>query len=208
MKTRLHLNENHFVDSSLTFSEISKTLTCNLYPDMQYKKTKTLLSNWLGVEKSQIVLGNGSTDIIQRVFSILTRNDGNVVFPWPSYILYAELENKFGIQAYRTSLNDKKQIHLNNIEKALHLRENIKLIVICNPNNPTGTVLNRDDIKSFMQKIPSSVTVLIDEAYIEYTETIEKYTALNLISKFDNLIICRTFSKLYGLAALRIGYAI
>jgi histidinol-phosphate aminotransferase len=208
MKARLHLNENHFVDSSLIFSEISKILTCNLYPDIQYIETKRLLSNWLDVEKSRIVLGNGSTDIIQRIFSSMVRGNNNIIFPWPSYILYSELEIKYSVQAYRTPLNEKKQVDLDDILTTLRINDNIKFIIICNPNNPTGTILKRSDIQSFMQKIPLTITVLIDEAYIEYAKSTEEYTALKLTSEFNNLIVCRTFSKLYGLAALRIGYAV
>lgn len=207
MITRLHLNENVFTCDSPVFSSILNRLDLiYLYPDMKYNYSKKILADWLGVKQEQVVLGNGSSELIQRIYLDKLGGKGRVVFPWPSYVLYSELEVLSGIPACKVPLGYDLKVDLKVILN--YIDKDTKLVILCNPNNPTGTVFKKSELEEFLKHVPEEITVLVDEAYIDYIDEIENYSALELVNKWNNLIVVKTFSKLYGLAALRLGYAV
>lgn len=204
---RMHLNENVFTyDSPVNDSLMGCFNTICLYPDIKYSSLKNKLANWLGVRQEQLVIGNGSSELIHRIYMEISERKGRVIFPWPSYVLYSEMETLSGIPAIKVPLGEEKQIDLEAVLR--HIDDETKLIILCNPNNPTGSVFTGNDLRGFLEYIPKQVMVLVDEAYIDYINDISNYSAISLVDKWSNLVVIKTFSKLYGMAALRLGYAI
>jgi histidinol-phosphate aminotransferase len=190
---RLHLNENPFVSSEY-----------NRYPDDSYLIVRRRLKEFYNIKNSEVLVGNGSTELISAIFLWAKLQGKEIVFPWPSYILYQELDCIYNIKAKKINVClrawDLEQI-------AIEVPENA-LLVLCNPNNPTGTFIPKHKLKELFANIPSSTTILLDEAYIEFIKDELKGGFAREVDAYRNLIVVRTFSKYFGLAGLRIGYAI
>ncbi|MFM9327768.1 pyridoxal phosphate-dependent aminotransferase [Paenibacillus mesotrionivorans] len=208
MTTRLHLNENLFTyaDSPVLAGLVNHINETSLYSDMEYKELKEVLADWLGFHENQLVLGNGSSELIQRIYMDYLGENGKAIYPWPSYVLYSELENIHGSPACRVPLDRNYKVDLQAIVD--HINRETMLIILCNPNNPTGTVFTSKELNEFMSKVPDNVLVLVDEAYMDYVPNNKEYTALTLVNQWSNLLVVRSFSKLYGLASLRMGFAV
>ncbi|HAU20742.1 MAG TPA: histidinol-phosphate transaminase, partial [Gammaproteobacteria bacterium] len=149
-------------------------------------------------------LGNGSNDILELVArAYVCQAEDEVVFSQYAFVVYPLVTQALGATAVVTPAND----FGHDLDAMLaSITDNTKLIFVANPNNPTGTLLSDDAIYAFLSKVPSSVIVVLDQAYIEYLDTTD--LSIGWLNEFDNLIITRTFSKAYGLAGLRVGYSI
>ncbi|MBT2284122.1 histidinol-phosphate aminotransferase family protein [Paenibacillus polymyxa] len=190
---RMHLNENPLV----------KQRYCR-YPDPQYGELRSLLRKQFGLKHTEVLIGNGSTEIITAIFLWAHLNQKKIVFPWPSYILYQELEYLFKTDVTRISFGLDEW----DIEKIADAVPENGLLILCNPNNPTGRYLPREAIRRLISKLPVSATVLLDEAYIEYVDVENEEHGLTDADFIQKCIVVRTFSKFYGLAGWRIGYAL
>ena len=175
------------------------------YPDANGFYLKKALANKYGVNSQQITLGNGSNDLLELVVRTFVTSDHEVIFSEYAFIVYPLITQAINAQAVVVPAKDYGH-DLTAMLAAITVKT--RLIFIANPNNPTGTFLTQDDLYAFLTKVPSDVLVVLDEAYFEYVKLRAHGNALQWISEFGNLIVSRTFSKAYGLAGLRVGYAI
>lgn len=182
------------------FSRLSY-VAFNRYPNEEYYDLVEQIAKNFSVDKAQILLGNGSSEIIEKVFHAFGGDGRKIIFPQPSfsmYKIYAKAADAEGI-----SFGLEKNFDLNVDEFIKKIRSvRADLAVVCNPNNPTGNALTLGQTEKILQSIDCAF--LLDEAYVEFYGK----SAVNLVKKYPNLIVARTFSKAYGLAAARVGYMI
>ena len=176
-----------------------------LYPDGNGFDLKQKLSTRLGVGADQITLGNGSNDVLEVIAHCFADARSEVVFSQFAFAVYPLVTQAIGAKAVSVPAKDWGH-DLDSMATAV--TENTRLIFVANPNNPTGTVHSADAIDAFLRKIPDDVLVVLDEAYCEYMTGKEAPDGVALLSRFPNLVVCRTFSKAWGLAALRVGYSV
>jgi len=155
----------------------------------------------------RIALGSGSCDLLLAAGDALLEPGAELVYAWPSFSMYPHLAAASGARAIEVPLTPDACHDLDAI--AAEVTVATRLVLICNPNNPTSTALPLEDIEAFLEKIPDYVCVILDEAYIEFSLTVgDPFTSLPLLARHPNLVILRTFSKVYGLAGLRVGYGL
>lgn len=173
------------------------------YPD-QYELTAALAAR-LGVAEEQIVLGNGSNDVLDLVARVFLAPGRSAVFSEHAFAVYPLATQSAGAECIVTSAR-----HYGHDLAAMRaaLRPDTHLVWIANPNNPTGTFLPGGQMRAFLQTVPPDVVVVLDEAYNEYLPPADRVDTLAWLRDFPNLVITRTFSKIHGLAGLRIGYAV
>lgn len=200
----LRSNENPYGPSPLALKAISNNIkSTNRYNWGTASELITELAKKNNVEESNIFIGAGSTEILDLVAKYIASEKANYVIADPSYDYWTTTMDNLGMNKVKVALTADKKIDLSKMFNAIN--QDTKLIYICNPNNPTGTICERDQLVTLIKKAPKNVTILVDEAYLEYTK--EK-TLTELIKSTPNLIIVKTFSKVYGLAGARIGYAV
>jgi histidinol-phosphate aminotransferase len=161
------------------------------------------------IKNNQIALGNGTSEIIVNLVRGLVGANEQLLFAWPSFIMYKLAAQAHGRSSIIIPVLRDFSYNLNTMLKEANNKNNkVKLIIIANPNNPTGKYLPYNDFKDFILKIKNDIVVAIDEAYFEYVQENDYHTALELALSRPRTIVLRTFSKIYGLAGLRLGYAI
>ncbi|WP_028974141.1 histidinol-phosphate transaminase [Spirochaeta cellobiosiphila] len=203
---KLSSNENPLGTSPKATQAMKQYLDQSfIYPDGAYSELRTRLSQHLGTQNDNLIIGNGSDEIITLLgLTYLTPND-EVILAKETFSEYLFATKIMGATPIQVPL--KEGYHdLEAMEASI--TSSTKMIFICNPNNPTGTYWPEKDILKFLDKVPSEVLVVLDEAYNEYVRAEDYPHSVNLLNKYNNLIILRTFSKIYGLAALRVGYGI
>lgn len=175
------------------------------YPDSNAFELKAALAAHYDVPPEWITLGNGSNDILELAAHALVEKDQAIVYSQYSFAVYALATQGLGARAIvvpaRAYGHDLDAM-------AAAITPDTRLVFIANPNNPTGTFIDGPGIEAFLQKVPASVAVVLDEAYTEYLPAEKRYDAIAWVRRFPNLIVSRTFSKVYGLAGLRIGFAV
>ncbi|SHK60466.1 histidinol-phosphate aminotransferase [Marinobacter antarcticus] len=203
---KLASNENPLGPSKKAIAAAESALTdlC-LYPDGNGFDLKQKLSTRLGVGADQITLGNGSNDVLEVIARCFAGADSEIVFSQYAFAVYPLVTQAIGAKAVavpaRAWGHDLDAM-------AAAVTEHTRLVFVANPNNPTGTVNSSSAIEAFLGKIPEDVLVVLDEAYCEYMVGEEDPDGVSLLTRFPNLIVCRTFSKAWGLAALRVGYSV
>jgi histidinol-phosphate aminotransferase len=179
----------------------------NRYPDPSYAPLRRALADRYGIPPQRIALGNGSCDILLAAGEALLEPGAEVVYAWPAFSVYPHLAAASGARAIEVPLDEEDRHDLDAI--AAEVTVATRLVMICNPNNPTSTALALEEIEAFLRRVPSHVCVILDEAYCEFALTLgDTYASLELLRKHPNLVLLRTFSKVYGLAGLRVGYAL
>ncbi len=210
---KLASNENPLGPSPKALEAIRARLsTLHRYPDGSGYYLKEKLSQKLGVNPEQLILGNGSNEIIELSVRTFLLPGEEALQAFPTFLVYEKVVKAAGGTMISVPLQDLSV----NLERVLEsLTEKVKIIFLCNPNNPTGSAFTLDQLQWFMDQVPKNVLVLVDEAYIEFSTIPGQHTAeppiksaLGLVNRNENLLVLRTFSKLYGLAGLRIGYGI
>ncbi|HPP67163.1 MAG TPA: histidinol-phosphate transaminase [bacterium] len=201
---KLASNENPLGPSPYAVKILNKkTHALNRYPEGNAFMLKEKLSQFFGINAQQIIVGNGSSEIIGMTIQSFCEQGDEIICASPSFIIYKILAYAFGAIPVEVKLNTDFSYNLDAfIEK---ISDKTKLIILCNPNNPTGSYITKQNMERFMKNIPDNIIVLCDEAYIEYAEAPDFGSAFQWLTK-GNVIIARTFSKIYGLAGLRIGY--
>ena len=208
---KLASNENPLGPSPRAVEAMSKALTSVwLYPDGNGFALKQKLSASLGIAASQITLGNGSSDILDFVVRTFVMPDSEVMFSQHSFAVYPILTQIAGAKAVVPAAKDWGN-DLNAMRAAITAKT--RVIFIANPNNPTGTWLPGNELEAFIRDLPAHVIVVVDEAYFEYANApqmqAEDYpNTIHWLDTYPNLVVSRTFSKVYGLAGLRIGYGV
>ena len=170
----------------------------NGYPDRHASGIRRLLAERLDVSPDQIALGNGAADLLHSAALSLLSTGDELVMPWPSYPLYPLLAAHAG--ATPVSVEHGPVLDAVN--------DRTRAVVICNPNDPTGTYLSSDELGSLLSSLPDHVHVLLDEALIHFQDAEDLNACLRLVDAFPRLLVVRTFSKIYGLSGLRAGYAV
>ena len=179
----------------------------NRYPDPSYWALRSALSDRYGIPPARIALGNGSCDILLAAGEALLEPGAEVVYAWPSFSVYPQLDGLSGARAVRVPLDADDRHHLEAMSREVTVAT--RLVLICNPNNPTSTAVGLDEVSGFLERVPSHVCVILDEAYCEFSLVIgDPYASVELLRRFPNLVVLRTFSKIYGLAGLRVGYGL
>ncbi|WP_207063741.1 histidinol-phosphate transaminase [Motiliproteus sp. SC1-56] len=174
------------------------------YPDGNGYALKRALQARFGLEMSQITLGNGSNDVLELVARAFLSPGAEAVFSQHAFAVYPIVTQAIGATAVVTAAKDWGH-DLDAMAAAIS--DKTRVVFIANPNNPTGTWIDRDTLVGFLDRVPERVVVVLDEAYTEYVDSSRFPDGLALLSRYPNLVVTRTFSKAYGLAALRIGYA-
>jgi histidinol-phosphate aminotransferase len=203
---KLASNENPLGLSDSVKVALQKELSAlTRYPDANGYYLKQALAEKYSVELNQVTLGNGSNDLLELIARAFVSSEHEVVFSEYAFVVYPLVTQAIGASSVVVPAKD----YGHDLDAmAAAISDKSKLIFIANPNNPTGTFLEPEQLKSFLAKVPEHVLVVIDEAYFEYAPADRRGNAIAWIKEFPNLIVSRTFSKAYGLAGLRVGYAI
>ncbi|MCM8772969.1 MAG: histidinol-phosphate transaminase [Candidatus Omnitrophica bacterium] len=203
---KLASNENPLGCSPKVIEVLKENLNeINRYPDGSCYYLKKELSNFLKIPEEEIIVGSGSSEVISLTIEAFVNPGEEVIYPFPSFIIYRILVLKVGGIPVEVLLEDNFSYNLDKfLEK---ITSKTKIIILCNPNNPTGTIVYKDQLEKFLEKIPDNIIVISDEAYFEYVED-ENFGTCFPYYKNKNIVIARSFSKIYGLASLRIGYGI
>nr|WP_090397891.1 histidinol-phosphate transaminase [Natribacillus halophilus] len=200
-------NENPFGSSSLAKQAITDEMeNMHLYPEITAPVLANKLAKRLEVSADQLVLGNGSDEIIRMMTRSYLQDNDEVIMASVTFPRYKTNVIIDGGVPVEVPMKTGGVHDLQAMENAIN--KNTKMIIVCNPNNPTGTMVSAHELEAFIKRIPSHILVIIDEAYYEYIRTDDYFQSINFLDKHENLIILRTFSKIYGLASLRVGYGI
>ena len=179
----------------------------NRYPDPSYAALRGALSDRYGIPRQRIALGNGSCDLLLAAGEALLEPDAEMIYAWPAFSVYPHLAAASGARGIQVPLDSEDRHDLDAI--AAEITVATRLVLVCNPNNPTSTSLPLEAIEAFLERVPRHVCVILDEAYCEFSLAIgDTYASLPLLRKWPNLVLLRTFSKVYGLAGLRVGYGL
>jgi histidinol-phosphate aminotransferase len=170
----------------------------NRYPDRHAAGVRRLLAERHGLEPEQIALGNGAAELLQSAAFALLQPGSELLTPWPSYPLYPLLAAHAGAQP----------VFASNGRPVEGVSERTRVLVLCNPNDPTGAYMRSDRLGALLSGLPEHVHVLLDEALVHFQDVEDVDACLRLVDAFPRLLVVRTFSKIYGLSGLRAGYAV
>ena len=173
----------------------------NRYPNEEYYDLVEQIAKNFSVGKEQILLGGGSSEIIEKVFHAFGGEGKKIIYPQPSFSMYKIYAKAAEAEGVPFDLDEKFNLNVDEFIKKIR-EEKANLAVVCNPNNPTGNALTVDEVEKIVKSVDCAF--LLDEAYVEFYG----HSAVNLVKKYPNLIVARTFSKAYGLAGARVGYMI
>ncbi|MDQ3607493.1 MAG: aminotransferase class I/II-fold pyridoxal phosphate-dependent enzyme [Actinomycetota bacterium] len=182
------------------------TMTAHRYPDPSNARLRGALSNRTGVPAGRIAIGNGSCDVLLAAGEALLEPGAELVHAWPSFSVYPHLAAASGATAITVPLDAEHGHDLDAMASEITVAT--RLVIVCNPNNPTSTALPAAQVAAFVADLPRHVAVILDEAYCEFNLLDDPDATLDLLDRHANLMLLRTFSKVYGLAGLRVGYGL
>lgn len=201
---KLASNENPFGCSKKVIAALYQHNTAfPIYPDGYATNLRDTVAAAVKLKPEQLIFGNGSDEIIQIIARALLRPGTNTIMATPSFSQYRHNAVIEGAE-YREIPLVEGQHDLQRMLNAID--EQTTVIWLCSPNNPTGTYIPKNTLISFLDQVPNEILVVLDEAYHEYVDADDYYDAIKLLDQYSNLIVLRTFSKIYGLASLRVGY--
>ncbi len=204
---KLSSNENPFPPLAAVTTALAAELgSINEYPNAAAPELVGMLAERFGVDPGTIALGAGSVEVAGQLIHATTNPGDEVMFAWRSFEAYPILTHVAGATPVMVPLDAAGAHDLEAMAAAI--TERTALVFICNPNNPTGTVVDSAAVDAFMAKVPARVLVVIDEAYVHFNVHGESAIGLDFFRRYPNVAVLHTFSKAYGLAGLRIGYAI
>ncbi len=204
---KLASNESPYPPIPAVIEAVTKALSgVNRYPDPTNAALRRALSDRHGVPVQRIAIGNGSCDILLSAGDALLEPGAELIYAWPSFSVYPHLAAASGARAIEVPLDAS---HTHRLDKMLEeITAATRLVLVCNPNNPTSTALPIDEIAAFVGSVPHHVAVILDEAYVEFNVMQDPDESVALLEKHPNLVLLRTFSKIYGLCGLRVGFAL
>jgi histidinol-phosphate aminotransferase len=185
---------------------IDEVAKVNRYPDNDCRELRNALSEHLDVPPDHLWVGGGSSELIRSIGTSMGGPGTSAAYGWASFVIYRLATIIAGSEAIEVPLDAHHRFDLDALRSAI--RADTTVVYVCNPNNPTGTHLSGRAIERFVDAVPDDVLVVLDEAYQEYATADDFTSGIPLAVERDNVVVLRTFSKIYGLAALRVGYAI
>jgi histidinol-phosphate aminotransferase len=204
---RLASNESPYPPLPAVREAIDRALSSlHRYPDPSNSILRERLSDRYEVPSARIAIGNGSCDILLAAGEALLEPGAELVYAWPSFSVYPHLSAASGARAITVALDSAQRHDLQAMLREITVAT--RLVIVCNPNNPTSTALPAADIAAFVAEVPPHVCVIVDEAYCEFNAIDDGDASLDLLNAHQNLVLLRTFSKVYGLCGLRIGFAL
>lgn len=180
--------------------------TANRYPDIATRDLIRELAEYHQLDPDYIATGNGSSALLIHALSMVAHPGSQVMFAWRSFEAYPFVAQVVGARPQMVALDENGVHDLDAMAQAID--ENTSAVIVCNPNNPTGTTLTHAQIEEFLTRVDPRVLVIVDEAYIDYVTAAGVSSALDLVDRFANLLVARTFSKAFGLAGVRVGYMV
>jgi len=201
---RLSSNENNYGPSSKVISAIKdNSKYSNIYPELDGNSLKLQIAKTFKINSNQIILGAGSDEILQMAYAAFTKPGDEVLFTKYAFAMYSIYAKNFKCKAIK--FNDKNlQFSLNDFLKLSSAKT--KIIFLANPNNPTGSIFYKKELINFLDKVNKKTIVILDDAYCEYIQDKGYDNGMNLVKKYPNLMITRSFSKIFALGGLRIGW--
>jgi histidinol-phosphate aminotransferase len=204
---RLNANENPYGPSAKARKAVNEILSeCNRYPFQVVSDLKVLLAEKEGVGPDNIAIGAGSGELLCATGAAFGIAGGAILAPNPTFPMLMAYAEVFGARWDKVNVNEKLEVDYSKLSESIS--PDTKLVFVCNPNNPTGTLVNPSTVKSFCEDASKRVPVFSDEAYLEFLEPSQQLSMVELVKSGSNVIVSRTFSKVYGLAGLRIGYIV
>ncbi|MEG9546567.1 MULTISPECIES: histidinol-phosphate transaminase [Streptomyces griseus group] len=204
---KLSSNENPYPPlPGVLESALAAAGNFNRYPDMACTGLMNELADRFGVPLSHIATGTGSVGVAQQLLQATSGPGDEVIYAWRSFEAYPIITQVSGATSVKVPLTDGDVHDLDAMADAI--TDRTRLIFVCNPNNPTGTVVRRAELERFLDRVPSDVLVVLDEAYKEFIRDAEVPDGIEIYRDRPNVAVLRTFSKAYGLAGLRVGFAV
>ena len=204
---RLASNESPYPPLPAVAEAIERALsTLNRYPDPSNSLLRARLSDRYGVPSSRIAIGNGSCDILLAAGEALLEPGAELVYAWPSFSVYPHLSAASGARALTVPLDSSDRHDLEAMLREVTVAT--RMVLVCNPNNPTSTAIPLQRIAEFLDEVPAHVCVIVDEAYCEFNLLEDPDASIELLERHPNLVLLRTFSKVHGLCGLRVGFAL
>ncbi|MEU4797132.1 histidinol-phosphate transaminase [Streptomyces sp. NPDC023327] len=204
---KLSSNENPYPPlPGVLESALAAAGSFNRYPDMACTGLMSELADRFGVPAAHIATGTGSVGVAQQLLQATSGPGDEVIYAWRSFEAYPIITQVSGATSVRVPLTEGEVHDLDAMADAI--TERTRLIFVCNPNNPTGTVVRRAELERFLDRVPSDVLVVLDEAYREFIRDPEVPDGIEIYRDRPNVCVLRTFSKAYGLAGLRVGFAV
>ena len=200
----LALSENPFPPLPTVLAALHEQMAqANHYPEFLPRRLPRIIADHVGVDPTQVVVGPGATGVAMQIMQTVLRGDASMVFATPTFDGYPIMAGILGVEAVTVPLDQAGRQDLGRFGEVVDDRTG--LVVICRPHNPTGTLVSAADLDVFLFSMPPQVVVILDEAYVEFVA--DAVDVHDLIRRYPNLLVLRTFSKAFGLAGLRIGYA-
>src|SRR4051795_7217034 len=204
---QLASNESPFPPHPQVVEAIQKAASSmKRYPAPDATLLRRRLADRSETEPGRVVVGNGSCEILLAAAEALLEPGAEVLYAWPSFSMYPYLPALTGAREVRVPLAEGAVHDLDAM--AAEVTAATQLLIVCNPNNPTATHIPAAEIAAFCERVPRHVTIVLDEAYVEFQANDDPDATTDLVADFPNLVVLRTFSKCYGLAGLRVGYSI
>lgn len=200
----LSLNENPFPPLPAVRSALIRSIdAANRYPEFLPERLRRLIAGHIGVCDEQVVLGSGASGVVMQVLHAVTQPGDRIVLSEPTFDGYPIFARMARLTSVTVPL-DKRGHH--DLQAMAEAAADARVVVLCRPHNPTGTLEPAADVERFLRRVPADTVVLLDEAYIEFVAPQHRIDGPDLIRRFPNVVVLRTFSKAYGLAGLRVGY--
>jgi histidinol-phosphate aminotransferase len=200
----LSLNENPFAPLPAVQSAlVAAVAAANRYPEFLPHRLRGLIASRIGVSEEQVVIGAGATGVALQVLRAVTSPGDRIVLTSPTFDGYPIFAQMARLISVSVPLDEHGHHDLDALADAA---ATAKVVVLCRPHNPTGTLEPAEDVEYFLSRVPSDTVVLLDEAYIEFVAPEHRLNAIDVVQRYPNVVVLRTFSKAYGLAGMRIGY--
>jgi len=204
---KLASNETPFAPHPQVLEVVESQLrTLNRYPDPEKSLLRRRISERTGVPIGNVAVGNGSCEILLAAATAMLEPGAEILYAWPAFSMYPQLAAMSGATAVTVALTESGEHDLEAM--AAQVTAATRLVIVCNPNNPTATALAPAAIDAWVAELPRHVAVVVDEAYVEFSALQDPDDSLDLVARHPNLVLLRTFSKVYGLCGLRAGYAL
>lgn len=200
-------NENPLGTSPLAKQALADAVSSvHVYPEGQSEPLVKGVCAKHGIKPSQVIFGNGSDEILEFIMGLFVQSGDEVIMPYPTFQMYPLLCRITRATMVKVPLKDDYSVNLEAMVESIGPKT--RVVIVCNPNNPTGGYIDQQGIRKFLSCVPEDVIVILDEAYAEYVDGYNEAFVPEMLKAYSNVIFCRTFSKIYGLAGLRLGYGV